>query len=190
MPRRGADAALRSAFHVDRDRADSPINRHSDFDRRLAVGLPRTVPAAGHQPPRRQRGPCRGLDSRLSIKDLSESLHHRHRALPRSSRDRLEQYGRPSVEGPIHPEQSGRPARHAMVGGRAAVDNGRAAGPDRRHNVLAGLGRRDRRTPANALAALREQAAKRRASRPTGHVASTAGPQASIISDPLLQHDR
>ena len=57
--------------------------------------------------------------------------------------------------GPLLAQQPRRAAGHALVGRRAALGDRRAAGADRRHDVLAGFGRGDCRRPPDLLADVR-----------------------------------
>ena len=126
-----------------------------DLDRRLALGLPRAVRAAGHRGARPRGVRAEGLIPIFPSKTFPNHYTivtglypDRHGIVSNNMID-------PALAGTLHAQQPRRAAGHALVGRRAAVGDRRAAGADRRDDVLAGIGRRDRRRPADVLADVR-----------------------------------
>src|SRR5438067_658438 len=92
----------------------------------------------------------------LSIRNVSESLHHRDRAVPRTSWDSCEQLHR-REEGPEvlkQRQQSGE--RRLMVLRSTALEPGREPGYAHGLPVLAGVRGGDRGKAANVVCAVRQ----------------------------------
>ena len=151
----------------------------------------RTTYLAAQHEPAGGKGRERGPDSELSLQDLPQPLHHRHRPLSRTPRHRR-QHGQGPADRPSPvDEQQHRERRRDVVGRRADLGHGAARGSVVGGDVLAGLRGAHRRPPAELLGALRHSTvqATARVDRVLAWLDLPAG-RAADAPDALLQRRR